>query len=132
VERKLATRHQRGGSHALVKYVDNELGYGRKIIKSFLESIYTYQVLVDIGAGRGADLAIAHEISPVSELFGVECDPDSAFEMKNKGYKIININIEKHRLPFASETVDVFIANQVIEHVKDFFWIFHEMTRCLK
>jgi 2-polyprenyl-3-methyl-5-hydroxy-6-metoxy-1,4-benzoquinol methylase len=126
------TQHQRGGNHFLAKYVDVELNYGRNIIKSFLEQISPLDILVDLGAGGGEDLSIAREISPGADLVGIDCDLDHAIDIQDKNYRVINLNIERDKLPFASESVDVFVANQVMEHIKEIFWIFHEVTRCLK
>ncbi len=42
------------------------------------------------------------------------------------------LDIERSRLPFPNEGVDLFVANQVLEHTKEIFWIFHEVTRALR
>lgn len=44
----------------------------------------------------------------------------------------MQLNIERDPLPFADESVDIFMANQVLEHCKEIFWIFSEVSRCLK
>ena len=38
----------------------------------------------------------------------------------------------KGTAPFEDETVDILIVNQILEHCKEIFWIFHELTRVLK
>jgi len=40
--------------------------------------------------------------------------------------------LEHDRLPFPNDHFEVVIANQILEHVKEVFWIFHEVTRTLK
>ena len=40
--------------------------------------------------------------------------------------------MEGEKLPFEDETVDILIVNQILEHCKEIFWIFHELTRVLK
>ena len=42
------------------------------------------------------------------------------------------MNIENQLLPFESETIDLIIANQVLEHTKEIYWIHHEIFRTLK
>ena len=52
---------------------------------------------------------------------------------KNKDMlKIHLLNIECEKLPFENETVDIVIVNQILEHCKEVFWIFHEISRVLK
>jgi SAM-dependent methyltransferase len=41
-------------------------------------------------------------------------------------------NIERDSLPLADGSADLIIANQVLEHTKEIFWIFHEVSRSLK
>lgn len=42
------------------------------------------------------------------------------------------MNIENQSLPFENETIDLIIANQVLEHTKELFFINHEIFRTLK
>ncbi len=49
-----------------------------------------------------------------------------------KGIKVYDLNIEKDALPFDNESIDVVNANQILEHVKEIFWIFHNVSRVLK
>jgi len=41
------------------------------------------------------------------------------------------LDIERGVFPFANESIDVVVANQILEHTKEIFWIFHEITRVL-
>ena len=41
-------------------------------------------------------------------------------------------NIERDELPLADGEADLIIANQILEHTKEIFWIFHEVSRSLK
>jgi SAM-dependent methyltransferase len=40
--------------------------------------------------------------------------------------------VERQKFPFESEFFDVVIANQIVEHTKDLFWIYSEISRVLK
>ena len=42
------------------------------------------------------------------------------------------VDIERNSLPFANEPLQVILSNQTLEHVKEIFWIFHEVSRVLK
>jgi predicted SAM-dependent methyltransferase len=41
-------------------------------------------------------------------------------------------DIECDRFPFADETVDLVVANQILEHVNEIFWVLHECARVLR
>ena len=115
--------------------IDRSLNYGRHLIKEFIKktNLNLDQIkIVDIGAGHGNDLSIAGEIYPNSTRWGVESFKPYADHLATLGISVVNINIEKDKLPFEDESVDIIIANQVLEHCKEIFWIFHEASRVLK
>ncbi len=112
--------------------IDRSLNYGRARIQKYLQSCGTVQSVLDIGAGHGSDLASARLAYPQATLYGVENDPKCQTELREMGVVCINANIERDRLPFNNETLDVVIINQVLEHVKEIFWILHEVSRTLK
>ena len=51
--------------------------------------------------------------------------------MKSKGIIVHHLNIESDPLPFPDHTISLVIANQILAHVKELFWIFHEISRAL-
>ena len=51
--------------------------------------------------------------------------------MEQVGIRAWQCDLETSELPFTSESVDIVIANQILEHVKELFWIVHEATRVL-
>jgi 2-polyprenyl-3-methyl-5-hydroxy-6-metoxy-1,4-benzoquinol methylase len=89
--------------------------------------------LLDVGAGRGADLAeIARQISDKRpELFAIESNSVSIGILRQHGIKVTDIDIEHQRIPFADGFFDAVLCNQVLEHVKEIFWIVSELTRVL-
>jgi SAM-dependent methyltransferase len=111
--------------------IDRSLNYGRHQIKRFLLSAGPYRTVIDLGAGQGDDLMLARSINIQADIHAVEVYPVYAARLAEKGIRVHNLNIEKDRLPFQEGAVDVVIANQVLEHVKELFWIFHEITRVL-
>lgn len=121
-----------GNNHCLTRFVDGQETYGRHIIKKMLKKSSPYNRVVDIGAGCGADLKIAKEIYPGAEFNAVECYKPNVDNLKAQGFLVHNVNIETCTIPFTDESVDVVIANQVLEHTKEIFWITHQITRILK
>jgi methionine biosynthesis protein MetW len=111
--------------------IDRSLNYGRHNIERFLRSSGQYRKVLDIGAGHGDDLALARRVQPAADIHGVEVYPAYAAELAGKGIQVHALNIEHDVLPFPDASVDIVIANQVLEHVKELFWIFHEMSRVL-
>jgi len=111
--------------------IDRSLNYGRHQIKRFLLAAGQYRTVIDLGAGQGDDLMLAQSVNLQADIHAVEVYPDYATRLVEKGIRVHNLNIEKDRLPFPDGAVDVVIANQILEHVKELFWIFHEITRVL-
>jgi SAM-dependent methyltransferase len=48
------------------------------------------------------------------------------------GIEPISLNIENQQFPFENESIDFIIANQILEHTKEIFWINHEIFRSLR
>ncbi len=111
--------------------IDRSLNYGRHHIKRFLASAGEFRTVLDIGAGQGDDLLLAKSINPNAEIHAVEVYPEYAVRLREKGMAVHSLNIEHDPLPFPDRSVDIVIANQILEHVKELFWIFHELARVL-
>jgi SAM-dependent methyltransferase len=62
----------------------------------------------------------------------VEAGREYAAALVGKADEIRVANIERDLLPFGDGEVDLITANQVLEHTKEIFWIFHEVSRSLK
>jgi len=112
--------------------IDRQLNYGRHLIKKFIKNSAGSKIIIDLGAGGGGDLLIAKEIFPDAELHAVEVYTPYVEALNKQSITVHQLNIERDTLPFQDNSVDVIIANQVLEHVKEIFWIFHEATRVLK
>lgn len=111
--------------------VDKSLNYGRHIVERFLLESQPFESVVDIGAGNGDDLSMAKKIIPSSKLIAVECCSYFVEQLQNSGICVHRINIERDSLPYKDESIDIVIANQILEHTKEIYWIFHEITRVL-
>jgi len=42
------------------------------------------------------------------------------------------VNIENESIPVSEGYFDIVIVNQIVEHMKEIFWIFGEISRVLK
>ena len=112
--------------------IDKSLNWGRANIELFCNNISSAGVIVDIGAGKGADLDITEKYFKDATRIAVEAYPPYQDILTSKGYKVISLNIECEKLPFEDNSVDIIICNQIMEHCKEIWWILHEITRVLK
>ena len=112
-------------------WIDRSLNYGRHHIKDFLLSAGVFRTVLDIGAGQGDDLMLAKNVNPQAAIHAVEVCSEYAARLAEKGIRVHSLNIERDALPFLDRSVDIVMANQVLEHVKELFWIFHEISRVL-
>lgn len=112
--------------------VDKGLNYGRANIDLFFSNLPKADVIVDLGAGQGADLDISKKYFKEATRIAVEAYPPYQDILSSKGYRVVALNIETEKLPFADNSVDVVMCNQIMEHCKEIWWILHEITRVLK
>jgi SAM-dependent methyltransferase len=119
----------------LEKIVQNithgNLNRGREVIEKFICEL-SYEKVLDLGAGEGADLKIALRKNPQAKAYAIENYPPFLEKLRNKKIESFNLNLENSVLPFQDEEIDLIIINQVLEHTKEIFWIFHEMSRTLR
>ena len=124
-----------------LKHGSEYLNYGRDIIT---RQVITHTGtrtksdndlnILDVGAAIGADLLNIKRNLRGRELklFGVECYKPYIEEATRNGICIFDIDIERQQLPLPDHFCDIIIANQIIEHTKEIFWIFGEISRVLK
>jgi len=121
-----------GGCHPLARWVDHSETYGRHVVERFAAQMNNINTVVDIGAGQGHDLNIFKTLHPKSQTIAIEAGHVYAENLRNKVDQIHVLNIETAIFPFKDESIDVIIANQVLEHTKEIFWIFDQVTRSLR
>ncbi len=112
--------------------LDRKLNYGREIIRDFAASVAPFQAVLDIGAGGGYDLASARSVCPEATLYAIESWPPNVAKLKQDGVQVTGINLERAVFPFGDEFFDIVMANQTLEHLKEIFWVLHEVSRTLK
>ena len=113
------------------------LSYGRHIIEKWavdrLSRAPGKPAVLDIGCGKGDDLArIREKIGPECQLFGVEGFDEYRQICLQKGITTVKLDIERETFPYPDEFFDVVIINQVLEHVKDVFYVVSEISRIVK
>jgi 2-polyprenyl-3-methyl-5-hydroxy-6-metoxy-1,4-benzoquinol methylase len=111
--------------------IDRRLNYGRNNIAAFLGKAAPFNSIIDLGAGRGDDLALAMQICPSARRIAIETYAPNV-EKLSQHHEVFSLNLEADRLAFEDESIDVVMSNQVLEHVKEIFWILHEATRVLR
>ena len=122
-----------------LKHDSEYLNFGREII---IRQVIEYSArisaselrILDIGLGDGQDIDnIGRHVKDKKVVFaGVECYPPFIELASRKGIQVFPINIEREPIPLPDQSCDIIIANQVIEHTKEIFWIFGELSRVLK
>jgi SAM-dependent methyltransferase len=121
-----------GSSHVLAGLVDHTESYGPHIVKRFARSLDQVRIVVDLGAGTGRDLSIIKVQHPEARRVAVECASQFAEGLHGIADEIHILDLERDALPFPDGSVDVIIANQVLEHMKEVFWVFDQVTRSLR
>lgn len=121
------------------------LNYGRHIIFDWGAQLTEENndgsfLVLDLGCGPGTDLDniqnVARTRNPEKaknlKLFGIESWPPNVKKCQSLGITTWNKNIELDKYPGKDQSFDLIIANQVLEHTKEIFWIFAEVARLLK
>jgi SAM-dependent methyltransferase len=90
--------------------------------------------VLDIGVGDGHDLLLLRDNAPKKsiELYGVECAGWRIRNARKNGIDVFEINVESDQIPMPDASLDVLIANHVVEHLKELFFFFSEVSRLLR
>jgi SAM-dependent methyltransferase len=112
--------------------VDTELNWGRAAIAHLAAEAQPFSTAIDVGAGTGADLDSLRRLEPHAVLGAIEVYPPNQRRLESMGFVVHGINIERDPLPYGDASLDLVVTNQTLEHVKEVFWILHEITRVLK
>lgn len=119
------------GSSSRLKIVDHSETYGRHILDSFSKE-KAFNNILDVGCGAGSDLQVVRGNNNKANLTGIDFGNWNQEKLSKNNIRLVSVDIEKEKLPFENNYFDLIIANQVLEHTKELFWINHEIFRCLK
>ncbi len=86
--------------------------------------------VLDDGCGLGAYVGQLRKLTP--QVFGLEYEADRAAEAIRRLGAAVVVCAAGERLPYADESFDVVLSNEVIEHVQDDAAALREMARVLR
>lgn len=89
--------------------------------------------VLDIGLGNAEDLLnVAEKLRPLgASLCGLESYAPNVQRAREKGIDVRALDVERQSFPFPDAHFHVVLANQVLEHTKEIFWILSEVSRVL-
>ncbi len=119
------------GQTSRLTTVDHTETYGRHILARVVRNLDIARC-VDLGCGNGDDLLVVRECHPDSELIGIDSGAWNVERLAGKGIEPVILDIESQSFPLEDETIDLVVANQILEHTKEIFWINHEIFRTLR
>lgn len=94
--------------------------------------------ILDIGGGSGTDLCnvrdafLEHRRVEKVHLYEIDAYPPNCEKAETQGICVKQVNVEHEALPYENKSMDIVIANQTMEHVKEIFWIVSEVSRVLR
>jgi SAM-dependent methyltransferase len=90
--------------------------------------------ILDVGLGGAQDLlSLRQETRQLGvELYGIECFEPRIARAREQGIEVFAINVECQPIPMADASLDVLMANHVVEHLKELFFFFSEVSRVLR
>ena len=121
-----------GGQHRLAGLIDHDETYGAHIIDKMASTLTNVGTVVDIGAGSGRDLGIVKLRHPRCKTVALEAGKTYADALSSKVDQVFVLDIERNIFPFDKNSIDLVIANQILEHTKEVFWIFDQIARSLR
>ncbi|SDM64240.1 Methyltransferase domain-containing protein [Geoalkalibacter ferrihydriticus] len=74
--------------------------------------------VLDVGCGDGATMAYLLG-SGINDVTGIECDYNAYIRAKNKGFNVINADIEKDSIDLEEKKYDFILFGDVLEHLYD-------------
>lgn len=101
----------------------------QELVKNLLPLKKNLKIL-DIGCGTGETLTFIKKIKPQSILFGVDNSSKAVAFTQKRGHQVKLSSAQK--LVFKTNTFDVVLLLDVIEHIKDDSLVIKEAARVLK
>ncbi len=88
--------------------------------------------VLDVGCGAGGyTMQHAEALGvPLERVTGVDYHPDHLTVARQR-FQTERVDLEREKLPFDDGSFELIICNQVLEHMKNVFWVLAEMDRVL-
>lgn len=112
----------------LYSMTDPRLNYGREEVLHLARQCGSPRRILDIAAGSGEDLLNIRKCHPHAHLIAF----DFIHQAEELGFERHRLDLERDPFPAAAGDVDLVIANQILEHAKELFWIFDQMLRAVR
>jgi SAM-dependent methyltransferase len=87
--------------------------------------------LLDVGCWDGS-ATVRYAAACGAEALGVEIFEAPAGEARARGVEVLSLDLETQPLPWPDGSVDIVVANQVLEHLKNIWLAMGEMHRVLR
>jgi methionine biosynthesis protein MetW len=100
------------------------------LIVRALQELGPVRRALDVGCGDGSLAAVFARYC--KEVTGIEISMDACAIAHSHGIDVAQADVENYAFPFRSESFDVVVAGEVIEHMTDPDHFLREITRVLK
>ena len=89
-------------------------------------------VIIDVGCGDGAVLAVAARHNPDHRFTGLDWSAAAVQRARGLGLTVLVAGVDRPGLPIADGAADVLIMSELIEHLVDPDWAVGEVRRVLR
>ena len=110
-------------------YAENEKECKKEILK--LIEYSPRAVILDCGCWTGEFTLKLSENLGTKKINGIEIDKNAAKKARERGIKVFCMNLNK-KFPLKSNSVDIVVASQLIEHLHNTDFFIKEIYRVLK
>jgi SAM-dependent methyltransferase len=97
-----------------------------------LDGVPAPACILDVGCGDGTAAVFAAQRNPGHHLIGLDWSAGSLGQARRLGLTVVRGGVDAPGLPFASESADVVIMSELIEHLVDTDAALDEAFRVLK
>jgi SAM-dependent methyltransferase len=103
-----------------------------RMLARVLRDVPRPALIVDVGCGDGLATSITAELNPGNRFVGIDWSADALRQAKAYGLIRVRGSVDGAGLPVASDTVDIVIMSELIEHLIDTDAAIEEAWRVLK
>jgi SAM-dependent methyltransferase len=103
-----------------------------RMLAEVLRDVTAPALIVDIGCGDGLATSVAAQVNPGHRFVGVDWSADAMRQARQRGLTLVRAGVDGIGLPLASESADVVIMSELIEHLVDTDLALEQAWRILK